>query len=77
MTPDDMDRALRLEGSGLLTEGIGPQAEWSPVPPDVYQRRHDTFWRIVTGLLTDADEDYDDLPDYLTEVGTEQLESNN
>lgn len=72
-----MARALRLEGSGLLTEAIGPVAEWAPVPPDAFQRRHDTFWRIVTGLLTDTDEDYDDLPDYMTEVGTEQLEANN
>lgn len=77
MTPDDMERALRLEGSGLLTEGLGPFAEWAPASPDTYQRRHDDFWRIVTGILIDAVEDYDDLPDYLTEAGTEQLESNN
>lgn len=77
MTPGDMERALRLEGSGLLTEGIGPQPEWAAVPPDMFQRRHDTFWRIVTGLLTDAEEDYDDLPDFMTEAGTQQLEANN
>lgn len=72
-----MARALHLEGSGLLTEGLGPQREWKPSPPAEYQQRHDMFWCIVTGILNDADEDYDDLPDYMTEVGTEQLVANN
>jgi len=72
-----MARALRWEGAGYLTEGLGPPAEWKATLPAEYQERHDMFWRIVTGLLTDADEEYDDLPDYMTEVGTEKLLANN
>jgi hypothetical protein len=72
-----MDRALQLEGLGLLTEALGPQAEWAPVPPNAYQRRHDTFWRIVAALLESEPGDYDDLPDYMTETGTDQLQANN
>lgn len=72
-----MDRALQLEGLGLLTEALGPQAEWSPVPPAQYQRRHDMFWKVVTGVLQSEPGEYDDLPDYLTETASEQLQANN
>lgn len=74
---DDLGLALRLEGLGLFTEGLGPQAEWAPVPPRVFQRRHDTFWQVVARMLESEPGEYDDLPDYLTETASEQLEANN
>jgi hypothetical protein len=72
-----MDRALQLEGLGLLTEALGPQVEWSPVPPTAFQRRHDMFWRVVAAVLESEPGTYDDLPEYLTESATEQLQANN
>lgn len=77
MTNDEWTWALQLEGLGLLTEGIGPIDEWAPVPPEEYQQRHTTFWRVVTDILVSEPADYDDLPDWMTETGTAQLNHNN
>ena len=73
---DDQDRAIILDGFGLSTNGIGPHAEWSPAPRAVFQLRHNAFWGLVSGIITSEPEDYDDLPDYLTEIASEQLEAN-
>jgi hypothetical protein len=34
------------------------------------------FWRIVAALLESYDGTYDELPDFLTETASEQLEQN-
>lgn len=73
---DNLDRLISLREVGLRSEGIGPTEEWSPCPNDVFQRRHDVFWRIVGALLESEEGTYEDLPDYLTETATQQLENN-
>jgi hypothetical protein len=58
---------------GLLTEGLGPQAEWSPVPPDQAQTRHETFWSTVSGMMPD---DEHDEPYWMTQDATQALIDN-
>jgi hypothetical protein len=75
---DDAERLIAvLYAVGLRSEGIGPTDEWSPSPPAVYQKRHDMFWSIVAAILEAEPGDYDDLPIYLTECATDQLNDNN
>lgn len=65
---------LMLGRLGLSTEGLGPIEEWSPAPRPMHQRRHDTFWRVVTGILPD-DEDYEAF--WMTEEASAELRANN
>jgi hypothetical protein len=72
---EDMDRAaLILDRLGLSTEGLGPIEEWSPIPRDQHQRRHDTFWQAVCSILPDDDNDDEE---WMTETASAQLEANN
>lgn len=68
---------LQLWALGLMTLGLGPDLEWSPVHPRTFQRRHDTFWKLVAGVLENEPGDYDDLPEWMTESASEALEANN
>lgn len=68
---------LQLWALGLMTLGLGPHLEWAPAPPSTHQRRHDTFWKIVSGVLSDEPGDYDDLPEWMTETASQALEINN
>lgn len=68
---------MTLNMVGLRSEGIGPTGEWAPCPAAVYQKRHDMFWSIVAAILEGEPGDYDDLPIYLTECATDQLNDNN
>lgn len=77
MTDDGWALALELERRGLLTGGIGPHVEWFPMSPDEFQRLHDQFWRFITDLLTNEPADYEQLPSWMTEEGTDQLNANN
>jgi hypothetical protein len=73
---DELNRLIWLRQMGLSSEGIGPPGEWAPSPGIVYQRRHDAFWNVVAGILNDEEGEYEDLPDWMTEVGSEILEHN-
>lgn len=66
--------ALLLDRLGLSTESLGPPEEWSPAPRPVYQKRHDTFWRVVCDLMPD---DEDDEPHWMTEDASAELKANN
>lgn len=68
---------LQLWARGLMTTGLGPDLEWFPVPVIEHADRHDIFWKLVAALLLTEPGTYDELPDYLTETGTEQLLANN
>lgn len=67
---------MEFWAQGLMTEGLGPDLEWSPVPVIEFRDRHDTFWKLVAALLLTEPGEYDDLPDYLTETATALLEAN-
>lgn len=54
---DPDQAALILDRLGLSSETLGPVQEWAPVPRAVYQRRHDTFWRVVADMLPDNEDD--------------------
>lgn len=68
---------LELWARGLMTTGLGPDLEWSPAPVIEHSNRHDTFWKLVAGILLNEAADYDDLPDWMTEAGTTALLHNN
>ena len=70
---DNGDRAVFLDSLGLQTEGLGPTAEWSPVPRGVAQRRHNEFWRVVADMLP---EDENDERFWMTNDAARQLEAN-
>lgn len=73
MTSDE-ERVMALwTEEGLLTEGIGPQAEWHPVPPQSAQVRHRAFWATVGGIMPD---DEHDEPYWMTEAASTRLASN-
>lgn len=42
---------------GLMTSGLGPELEWHPAPADDHQRVHDMFWKFVSGILPEAEDD--------------------
>lgn len=67
---DDLDKLIVLSEVGLRSEGIGPMLEWSPVPADLFQRRHDRFWALVSDLLPDDEEDE---PFWMSEDAATQL----
>jgi len=67
---------LELWARGLMTTGLGPDQEWSPAPIDQHRARHDMFWKLVAALLCTEPGEYDDLPDWMTEVGTAALLNN-
>lgn len=58
---------------GLITEGLGPEAEWSPVPPDQSQKRHQAFWSTVSGMMPD---DEHDEPYWMSQAATARLFNN-
>lgn len=62
---------------GLRSECLGSEVEWDPQPPAEFQQRHHRFWSLVSGMVEDEPGEYSDLPYWMTEDGTEQLESNN
>lgn len=75
---DDRVMALWTQ-HGLLTEGLGPEAEWKPVPPDTKQTNHNAFWGAITPILTEAyddDADDDDVPFWMSQRATRALISN-
>lgn len=73
MTPDE-ERVLALWTTrGLITEGLGPEAEWSPVPPGTAQQRHQAYWDTVSGIMPD---DEHDEPYWMTQAATEELLNN-
>ena len=57
-----------------MSEGIGPQAEWSPVVPAVHQARHNAFWKIASDMIPDNEADE---PFWMTQDATDQLTTNN
>lgn len=62
-----------LHRLGLATEGLGPVEEWSPIPRDHHQRRHDTFWKAVAAILPEDDNDEEV---WMTEEASAELEVN-
>lgn len=73
---ENLDRAVLLHRLGLHTEALGPPEEWQPIPAGPHQRRHSDFWFMVAALIKSEPGDYDDLPEWMTETGSEQLEAN-
>lgn len=73
---DDMEGAERVFRSGLMTEALGPQQEWSPVDAATFQRRHTEFWSSVTRIIEAEPGDYEELPSWMTEDATELLKNN-
>lgn len=73
MTPDN-ERLLSLwtEG-GLISEGIGPQAEWMPTPPHVHQRHHAAFWETASDMMPD---DENEEPYWMTQDASQELLNN-
>ena len=65
-----------LDELGLNTEAVGPLAEWSPVPPGPFQRRHAAFWGMVDRMYHDEDGPVENIPDWMSEAATEQLLNN-
>lgn len=74
---EERERALVLYRSGVWTEAIGPEQEWSPVGIVLFQARHNQFWSLVEGMIRAEPGDYDDLPEWMTESATAQLENQN
>jgi hypothetical protein len=77
----DNDRLIALWNRGLVSEGIGPEAEWHPVCPDQHQVRHNKFWNALAALLSDGygDDDEagdDDLPEWMSERALQLLAQN-
>ena len=64
---------LELWALGLMTEGLGPKAEWHPVSAKERQWFHDAFWHTVLGLVP---EDEDDEPFWMSENAATELASN-
>jgi hypothetical protein len=77
MPEEDVMDELELWARGLMTSGLGPDLEWSPVPVAEHAARHDTFWKLVADLLKTEPGEYDDLPKWMTEAATEALLQNN
>lgn len=65
-----------LEQLGLRSELLGPRMEWAPLPVNQYQRRHARFWGLVDHLIHSEPGEYDDLPNWMTEVATIELTDN-
>lgn len=70
------DRLIALSDRGLRSEGLGPDPEWAPCSPVVFQRIHARYWGIVAVMIDGETGGYEDLPDWMTEIATEQLELN-
>jgi hypothetical protein len=73
VTPDEQRLLSLWTDGGLMSEGIGPQEEWSPVTPDVHQRRHAAFWKTVHDIVPDNE---DDEPFWMTQGATRKLLDN-
>lgn len=73
MTPSEQRLMALWTKQGLMSEGIGPEAEWSPVKPVMHQERHTAFWDAVSGMMPD---DEDDEPYWMTFNATDDLKSN-
>lgn len=64
---------LELWTRGLLTEAIGPEAEWKPSPPAEHQQIHDSFWKLAAGIIPDNE---DDEQFWMTHDATRRLKAN-
>ena len=73
---ENLDRLISLREVGLRSEGLGPDAEWAPVPEDKFQLRHTRYWGQVSDLIENEPGDYDDLPRWMTEDAALDLELN-
>lgn len=73
MTNDEARMMTLWTTQGLITEGLGPQVEWSPVTPDTAQKRHQAYWDTVSGIMPD---DEHEEPFWMTQAATEQLANN-
>lgn len=76
---DGFDKLIALSDRGLLSEGLGPEAEWDPVDPERYQHRHNRWWRFVaavTELEYTMEANDDDLPHWMSEEATIELKAN-
>lgn len=73
----DYDRLIALKNSGFWSVGLGPDAEWDPESIDEHQELHNAFWGLVRFWVLIEEVDYDDLPDWMTEVGANALTDNN
>lgn len=75
----DHDKLIAFSEDGLFSGGLGPEAEWDPVDPITFQRRHDEFWRFTGDILqteyTDEGND-EDLPEWMSEEATITLRNN-
>lgn len=69
----DDERLAVLWAVGLRSEGLGPIQEWAPVHSAIYQKRHDKFWRTVSALLPD---DEDEEAYWMTEDAALELKHN-
>lgn len=72
----EIDREAMLERLGLRSEALGPPDEWQPVTPDRHQDRHRKYWGVVTDLIEDEPGEYEDLPEWMKEEGSEALIAN-
>lgn len=68
--------AVDIDINGLRSELLGVVEEWDPVPPDQFQRRHDQYWSLVDRMIQAEPGNYGDLPDWMTEVGSDRLAEN-
>lgn len=73
---DELERSLILHRVGLRSECLGYPPEWDPQSPAEFQRRHHSFWSVVARIIRDEPGTYDDLPEWMTETGSEALEAN-
>lgn len=64
---------------GIESSFLGPPGEWILACPTLWMLSRMAFWDIVSDLMVHEggrDADYDDLPDWMTEIATELLKSN-
>lgn len=73
MTDADMAWAAELDGLGLSTELLGPTIEWAPVDRKTFQLRHQQFWKAVSDILPEHD---DDEAYWMTEAAALRLTRN-
>lgn len=68
-----MDEIELWTRGGLLTSGLGPDAEWFPQRPDEHQELHTAFWSVAEDMLP---EDEDDEQPWMTQAASRKLAAN-